>query len=335
MVLIKKYLPQAASAGEPAHWTEFWSQQSLAQNVGLCEISFLKPLFDKFFPPSGVVLEGGCGLGYWVVHYARKGYQIIGVDFAHDTLRQLKDFYAPAAVCGARVEALPLRDGSVDAYWSGGVVEHLEEGPEDALAEAHRVLKPGGMLLISVPELNTLRRLRFRRGAGVFYDEKGARAFAYRRVQGHCQDRPPAEGLRFSEYIYDDAVFTRLLKDAGFQVLYTKSCLVEHGLMELAWFRLLVAALRRARRRLLPCHSNGSAASVNAPSNRASGVATSLIRYSEAGMRVLKRLLVYEDESLWPLRPGLRFLQRHAGYMKIYACQKVGRGGGPEGSSRP
>jgi len=47
----------------------------------------------------------------------------------------------------------------VDALLSFGVVEHDERGPDEALAEARRVLRDGGLLVLSVPCDNLLRRL--------------------------------------------------------------------------------------------------------------------------------------------------------------------------------
>jgi SAM-dependent methyltransferase len=56
---------------------------------------------------------------------------------------------APAGICGS-VLALPFADGSFEVVGAFDVVEHCE--PEDlALAELHRVLEPGGRLLLSVP----------------------------------------------------------------------------------------------------------------------------------------------------------------------------------------
>jgi SAM-dependent methyltransferase len=54
---------------------------------------------------------------------------------------------------------LGLPSGTVSAYLSLGVVEHDPEGPARLLAEAHRVLAPGGRLVLSVPYLNGARRL--------------------------------------------------------------------------------------------------------------------------------------------------------------------------------
>ncbi len=50
----------------------------------------------------------------------------------------------------ARMDALPVRDASVDAILCTQVLEHLER-PWQALPEMHRVLKPGGVLYLTAP----------------------------------------------------------------------------------------------------------------------------------------------------------------------------------------
>jgi SAM-dependent methyltransferase len=55
--------------------------------------------------------------------------------------------------------SLAMRSGAVTSYVSLGVVEHDPAGPDAILAEARRVLAPGGTLVISVPYVNGLRRL--------------------------------------------------------------------------------------------------------------------------------------------------------------------------------
>ena len=57
------------------------------------------------------------------------------------------------------LRSLAIRDASLAAYVSLGVVEHDADGPDAILAEACRVLAPGGVLVVSVPYVNGARRL--------------------------------------------------------------------------------------------------------------------------------------------------------------------------------
>jgi SAM-dependent methyltransferase len=57
------------------------------------------------------------------------------------------------------LRALAIPDGALSGYISLGVVEHDPAGPDAILAEARRVLAPGGVLIVSVPYVNGVRRL--------------------------------------------------------------------------------------------------------------------------------------------------------------------------------
>jgi SAM-dependent methyltransferase len=60
-----------------------------------------------------------------------------------------RGLHAPSGVCGSLL-ALPFGDASFEVVTAFDVIEHCE--PEDtALQELHRVLEPGGRLLVSVP----------------------------------------------------------------------------------------------------------------------------------------------------------------------------------------
>src|SRR6266581_31101 len=57
------------------------------------------------------------------------------------------------------LDRLAIRDGALAAYVSLGVLEHDPRGPDAILAEARRTLAPGGVLVVSVPYVNGVRRL--------------------------------------------------------------------------------------------------------------------------------------------------------------------------------
>lgn len=99
---------------------------------------------------GAVVLEAGCGEGYGADLLADVASRVIGLDYDAVTAAHVARRYDRVDVARTNLVALPVRDGSCDAVVSLQVIEHLWE-QERFLRECHRVLRPGGALLVSTP----------------------------------------------------------------------------------------------------------------------------------------------------------------------------------------
>lgn len=144
-------------------WNETWAANTLESELRSLETYPELPAFIlKYLQPTDRILEAGCGLGRLVVHLSRLGMSIAAVDYSHQGLSALKRRDPMSRVAAADVRALPYAGNTFDACLSLGVLEHIEEGPQSGLAEAWRVLKPGGVLIITGPcyEINGYRRYR-------------------------------------------------------------------------------------------------------------------------------------------------------------------------------
>lgn len=112
------------------------------------------------------VLEAGCGEGRFVLSFAPRVDLSVGIDFSREALQKAvkksvicTESQGKILFCLARIESLPFRDNSFDLVLSLGVIEHFED-PLPLLREMRRVLKPGGLLYLSVPNLESFRRTR-------------------------------------------------------------------------------------------------------------------------------------------------------------------------------
>lgn len=171
--------PDGTAAATRRAWDRIWSASDLALEHATGEYERARVLRDLYLPrlPSdGVVLEAGCGVGTEMAALARRGVRTTGLDYSLPALAMLRRADPRAAVAAAQVERLPLADATVAAYLSFGVLEHFEGGPGPALAEAFRVLRPGGVLVATVPAPSLVWRAvritrRWRRGPGAGYYE--------------------------------------------------------------------------------------------------------------------------------------------------------------------
>lgn len=102
----------------------------------------------RFAKPTHLAADIGCGSGRNMLVLAPNTDQVIGFDRSPAALALAAARGFPVAFANA--QSIPLADSSVNMVSAFDVLEHLDDDMQ-GLSELHRVLKPGGYLLITVP----------------------------------------------------------------------------------------------------------------------------------------------------------------------------------------
>lgn len=211
--MYKQYSSQLSGDNEDDrildYWTKQWSALNLDDKVNYVRVSDLWRACAKYITAKEPILEGGCGLGQWVVFLHQAGHQVVGVDVCRSALVATKQLHPEVTLMQADVRSVPLLDSSIGVYMSLGVVEHFEEGSELILREAFRVIRPDGFLVITVPVHTLVTRV-----AAMLRERREGKA-------------------HFFQYLFTPGELRSLLERHGFNVLaigsmdvhYTIRCL--------------------------------------------------------------------------------------------------------------
>jgi ubiquinone/menaquinone biosynthesis C-methylase UbiE len=143
------------------------------------------------------ILDIGCGEGYFAAALARAGAEVVAVDVAEEPLRRARARHPSLDVRLVQPEApLPFEDASFDVVWAGETIEHVADTSQ-WLSQVRRVLRSGGLLLLSTPDHGPLWRMWL----------------ALRRKAFEAHFDPRSDHLRF----YTRGVLEELLADFGFE----------------------------------------------------------------------------------------------------------------------
>lgn len=308
--MLKLYRPHSSgyTGQDVQSWDHVWEGTSIRDAVQWAAICHLRPIFDRYFPRSAKILEGGCGLGQFVIYYRSRGYDIEGIDFSPVVISRLKTFDLTLPVQLGDVTSLPYPDGSVQCYYSGGVVEHFEEGPFVALAEARRVLGHDGRLLITVPYVNWIRQAQSRLGVRRRRWDTDRVILLPRRH--FAREAPPVPGYRFAEYVFSRGEFARILEGCGFKVEASHPC-------DLEWGEVCQFLYRRFRRADHPVAATVEPTGVE--SDRSDDGAERIGRLR----KFCKEFFVTERSPQAWLSPLLRMLTEVSGHMALFVCRPV------------
>ncbi|MEH6590846.1 MAG: methyltransferase domain-containing protein [Halioglobus sp.] len=152
--------------------------------------------------PGMRVVDVGCGVGQYSNFCARLGAQVTAVDIQADKLASLSA-NLPESVTGSitgivsNCDPIPLPDDCADLIICTEVLEHVPS-PEDLCREMLRIVKPGGKLVISVPDDRSEQLI------------KEVAAPAYFQEPNHIR-------------IFSRESFTRLILESGLEIERTEA----------------------------------------------------------------------------------------------------------------
>ncbi|KAF0243687.1 MAG: 2-polyprenyl-6-hydroxyphenyl methylase / 3-demethylubiquinone-9 [Planctomycetota bacterium] len=145
---------------------EWWDADSPAFRSLHAIHEFRAPLLLEWLGEQssrGRVLDIGCGGGYFVEEFARRGARVLGVDLSGASLAASRRHAAavgtpPSDYARASALALPLRDACADGVLVCDLLEHLHHWKR-AICEAARVVKPGGWVFATTLNRTLLGRV--------------------------------------------------------------------------------------------------------------------------------------------------------------------------------
>jgi ubiquinone/menaquinone biosynthesis C-methylase UbiE len=154
---VRNWLTECHGVAHPLY--DFWVQDHLTKVERVRR--YYLPILDRHARVMGSsVVDIGCGTGAACVAFSIHGMHAVGVDSSGQMLDlarlRAEEDGAKAVFVQADGLALPFADGEFDLCVCDQVIEHVQEYPI-LLAEIFRILRPGGLALVSAPHRLALR----------------------------------------------------------------------------------------------------------------------------------------------------------------------------------
>lgn len=212
------------------NWDSFWDKSAIDEIINV-DFFDCRPYILNYLPSEGKIIEAGSGTGRYVLYLSKMGFDVVGIDISSGALnvynRLRRKLKLGCRCLKGDVANIPCPGNYFTAYLSLGVIEHFEEGPHRVLAEAYRVLKPGGIAIITTPnryslayipcEIRDLSRRLVKKYFNPVYS-------VYRKYR-KTKDSP------FFQYWYSPSEVACFAKKAGFEVLDSATT----GLLDAIW----------------------------------------------------------------------------------------------------
>jgi len=175
----EQWLKKCREAAEQVYIAE---NMNVGQNAGITagdQLSFHYELALDHITPDAQVLDCGCGRGYGARMLADTAEKVVAADLDIETVRLASSgkYFDNITFQTGDATALDFEDNTFDAVTSFETVEHVN--PVPFFKEMQRVLKPGGLLILSTPQ-NSLGHIPV--------NSQHLHEFSLQEIKGLCSD---------------------------------------------------------------------------------------------------------------------------------------------------
>lgn len=127
-------------------WENHWKDKKV--NITSNKKRIIK-ILDKF-THNGMVLDAGCGSGFFSKYFIGRGCKVISLDYSKQALKLTRGLDSSTRLVQSDVLHMPFKNGIFDFVFSDGLLEHYKK-PKGVLTELKRMLKPNGIITTFVP----------------------------------------------------------------------------------------------------------------------------------------------------------------------------------------
>ncbi|MBO9667435.1 MAG: 3-demethylubiquinone-9 3-O-methyltransferase [Bdellovibrio sp.] len=133
---------------------------ALLRNQHKVEMPWILDVIEKNIGGTAEVLDLGCGAGFLSNDLAHAGHRVAGIDLSESSLKvaECRDHTHSVKYQMGDVYKVPFEANSFDVVCAMDLLEHVSE-PSRVLAEASRVLRPGGLFFFNTFNKNQLANL--------------------------------------------------------------------------------------------------------------------------------------------------------------------------------
>jgi len=126
-------------------WDRHWVKKKAKATINKKR---MMKILDKY--SKGIVLDAGCGTGFFSKYFVNKGCKAFAVDYSNNAVSMTKSLDKRIGIIKADVMKIPSKDETFDMVFTDGLLEHFKN-PGRILQEFRRVLKNDGLVATFVP----------------------------------------------------------------------------------------------------------------------------------------------------------------------------------------